>query len=151
LVFVLISLALAVLLPQLSQRRITALRNEVNLYADPARQRVTAIQLYLAKGIGQRRAYAFNHDSALIRSLQSTRSRREDAGRELVRYTHALDGVTAGRLAAFATRLEQLDHNLDSAAATWDLTQRPPAAIPGVGRDFGRIQATADSLGLALD
>src|SRR3954470_2728269 len=55
LILVLLSLAFAVLLPQLSQRRITTLRNEVNLYADPARQRLTATQLYLMRGVGQRR------------------------------------------------------------------------------------------------
>jgi hypothetical protein len=89
------------------------IRNEVNLYADPARQRVANIQLYLTRGIAQRRAYAFSHDSALIVNLQSTRMRREDAERELVRYTHELDGMGMSRLEPFALRLERLDRPLD--------------------------------------
>jgi PAS domain S-box-containing protein len=151
LVFVLLSLALAVLLPQLSQRRITALRNEVNLYADPARQRVATIQLYLTRGIAQRRAYAFSHDSALIANLQSSRIRREDAERELVRFTRALDGTDLPRLEPFALRLEQFDHALDSTVGTLDLTRRPAGAIPAIQTGYSQIQATADTLGLALD
>ena len=151
LVFVLLSLGLAVLLPQLSNRRITALRSEVNLYADPARQRVAVIQLYLSRGISQRRAYEFSHDSALITSLRSSQTRREDAERELIRYTHALDGMGAPKLERFATRLERLDRALDSTVSALDLAKRPAASAAAVRRGSDEIQATADSLGLALD
>lgn len=151
LVFVVLSLALAVLLPQLSQRRINALRNEVNLFADPARQRVADIQLYLTRSIAQRRAYEFSHDSTLISRLQSMRLRREDAERELVRYTHALDRTGAPELEPFARRLESLDHALDSTVRTFDLSRTPAVAVPALRTTFGQIQATADSLALALD
>jgi PAS domain S-box-containing protein len=151
LVFVLLSLALAVLLPQLSQRRITTLRNEVNLYADPARQRVADIQLHLARGIAQRRAYAYSHDSALIVNLESSRMRREDAERELLRYARALDATGVPRLEPFALRLERLDRALDSTVGTLDLSGRPVGAIPAIRAGYGPIQATADSLALALD
>src|SRR6185312_11662035 len=66
LILVLLSLTFAVVLPQLSQRRVTTLRNEINLYADPAHQELTAIQLYLTRGAQQRRGYNLTHEERFL-------------------------------------------------------------------------------------
>src|SRR4051812_31338417 len=84
LVFVLVSLAFAVLLPQLSQRRVRTLHDEINLYADPARQELTAIQLYLTRGTTQRRAYVLTRDARLMTLYETSRRRRYDAEQALL-------------------------------------------------------------------
>jgi PAS domain S-box-containing protein len=150
LVVVLLCLALAVLLPQLTHRRVATLRDEVNLYADPARQRLTQVQLDLAHGAGQRRGYAVTHDSVLVRLFESTRLRRQDAERDLVRYVHELEGANAGRLSAYASRIQELDRKLDSIVVAGDPLS-PAANLAGLRDIFQRVQATADTLASALD
>lgn len=151
LVLVLLSLTFAVLLPQLSQRRTTRLRNEINLFADPARQRLTLVQLYLTRGVTYRRGYLLTHNSRLIKLSDDSRLLRQDAERSLVRFGHMLDGARAGRLTRLAIRLQELDKELDSAAAS---TERP--YVPGSGftmfrKQLERVQAVGDSLGFAID
>src|SRR5256885_3027227 len=65
LVLVLLSLALAMLLPRLVQRRITRLRNEINQLAEPARQHVLEIQLAFAVQASDARGYLLGGDEAL--------------------------------------------------------------------------------------
>jgi PAS domain S-box-containing protein len=151
LVFVLLSLAFAVVLPQLSQRRVRTLRDEINLYADPARQQLTAIQLYLTRGVTQRRAYAVTRDDRLMRLYETSRRRRYDAEQALVRAVRMLDGGRAGLLTVHALRLRQLDFELDS-SFTLD-APRPlnKAQFHDWRARSGRIQALSDTLADAID
>lgn len=151
LVFVLLSLTFAVLLPQLSQRRTTRLRNEVNLYADPARQRLTAIQLYLTRGVTFRRGYLLTHNPRLIKFSDDSRLLRQDAERNLVRFGHMLDGARAGKLTRLAIRLEEADRDLDSAAASTERPVKPGAGFATFRKPLERVQVIADSLALAID
>ena len=151
LVLVLLSLAFAVLLPQLSQHRVAALRNEVNSYADPARQELTAVQLYLTRGGQQRRGYSLTHEERYRELAESTRQLRLSAERDLIRNTHVLDGSHRPRLTVLAMRLQQLDAELDSMVV---LQTHPTLTTGWIGDLRARnahVQSLADSLGKAID
>jgi len=151
LVFVLVSLAFAVLLPQLSQRRVRTLRDEVNLYADPARQQLTAIQLYMTRGATQWRAYTVTRDPRLMRLYETSRRRRYNAEEALLRATRVLDGGKDRVLTVHALRLQHLDLELDSALAL--LTDRivSKEQFQAYRARSGRIQALSDTLADAID
>ncbi len=151
LVLVLLSLAFAVLLPQLSQHRVNAIRNEINLYADPARQELTAIQLFLTRGAQQRRGYNLTHEERYRTLADETQRRRLEAERDLIRYAHALDGARRTKLTVLATRLQQLDRELDSAVVLETQPTLNAIHISALRGRGARIQALADSLGSAID
>jgi PAS domain S-box-containing protein len=151
LVLVLIALTFAVLLPQLSQRRVTALRNEINAFADPARQELTAIQLYLTRGGQQRRGYNLTHEERYRALAEATQQRRLVAERDLIRYAHMLDGPHQPKLTVLATRLQQLDRELDSVVVFEQHPTLTAGWISSVRARGARIQAIADTLGSAID
>src|ERR687883_255060 len=74
-VVVVLSLALAILLPRLAEQRIERLRNEINDVADPARLRVAQIQLEIALEASQRRGYLLTGDEELDRQFEISRRR----------------------------------------------------------------------------
>jgi len=69
LVLVVASLAIALLVPRLAQRRVNRLRDDINLFADPARTDVAAIELDLALEAAARRGYALTGDAQLAREI----------------------------------------------------------------------------------
>src|SRR5215471_8250924 len=74
LVVVVLSLALAIVLPRVAERRIERLRNEINDVADPARLRVAQIQLEIALEASQRRGYLLAGDAELERQFDLSRT-----------------------------------------------------------------------------
>lgn len=149
LVFVLVTLVLAILLPRFTQRRVARLRDEINNYADPARLRVTDIQLQLALQGSQRRGFLLSGDPALAREFERSREHRVLAERELFTYAQHLD--TAGRagLTSYVSRLARANSSLDSALAGGTVVAAP--ALNTQRADFVAIQRLSDTLGTKID
>jgi signal transduction histidine kinase len=114
LVVVVVALALATLLPHLAERRVARLRDEINNFADPARLRVTGIQLELALQGSQRRGFLLTGDKALAAEFEATRQRRIRAEHELLDYSRRLDETGAARLTVYVARLLRAARSLDS-------------------------------------
>src|SRR4051812_13539747 len=150
-VFVLLSLAFAVLLPQLSQRRVAKLRNEISGYTDPARQRLTSVQLYLTRGAAQQRGYALTREERYLKLADSSRARRADAERELIRYAHALDGSRHTKLTELATKLQRLDREVDSMVTLEGAAPMGPSHLSALRARGARLQLLADTLGRGID
>src|SRR5689334_21897277 len=91
LILVIATLTVAVLLPRFSQRRVSRLRDEINNVADPARLRVTGIQLELALQGSQRRGFLLSGDKALVTEFEQSRQRRIREEQELFGYARRLD------------------------------------------------------------
>ena len=149
LVVVVISLALAIALPRVGERRTERLRNEINDVADPARLRVAQIQLEIALEASQRRGYLLAGDAELERQFDLSRTRRRDAEEDLVAYAQRLDTRGSTRLATAATKIQTLDEGLDSLISTSGSASA--ATLDEQRRRFVIIQNSADSLGATID
>lgn len=66
LAFVLLSLLALVIVPVLVQRRIDALRDQVEFVVEPARENVTTIQYFLARQMSALRGYMVAQDPAFL-------------------------------------------------------------------------------------
>lgn len=117
LILVLLALGLAIVIPRLTHRRIAELRNDINNVADPARLRVTEIQLEMALEGSQRRGYLLTGDEALAKQFELSRQRRIAAERDLLGYSVAIDKWGRPGLSGDVQRLIGLDHNVDSLVA----------------------------------
>ena len=149
LVLVLLSLALAVLLPRLTQRRIARLRNDINEVADPARLRIAEIELDLASEGSQRRGFLLTGDRKLEEEFALTRQHRVAAERDLLALVHRLDENASGSLPRYANRLAQLDSSLDSVIATHgDVSS---FAMDKQRDRFVAIQRISDTLSRKID
>ena len=149
LVVVVLSLALAIVLPRLGERRIERLRNEINDVADPARLRIAQIQLEIALEASQRRGYLLAGDAELERQFDLSRTRRRDAEEDLVTYAQRLDTRGSTRLARAATKIQTLDEGLDSLLSVDGATSA--TTLDEQRRRFVVIQNSADSLGATID
>lgn len=149
LVVVVLSLALAIVLPRIGDRRIERLRNEINDVADPARLRVAQIQLEIALEASQRRGYLLAADAELERAFDLSRTRRRDAEEDLLAYAQRLDTGGSTKLAQAAMKIQALDQGLDSMISV----SRPTSAstLDEQRRRFVTIQNSADSLGATID
>ncbi|HKW46523.1 MAG TPA: HAMP domain-containing sensor histidine kinase [Gemmatimonadaceae bacterium] len=144
-----LSLALAIVLPRLAERRIARLRNEINDVADPARLRVAQIQLEIALEASQRRGYLLAGDAELERQFDLSRTRRRDAEEDLLSYAERLDTRGSTRLARAAMKIQALDQGLDSLISIGG--PRSAATLDEQRRRFLVIQNSADSLGATID
>ena len=149
LVLVLLSLALAVLLPRLTQGRIARLRNDINDVADPARLRIAEIELDLAMEGSQRRGFLLTRDPRLEQEFAATRQHRIVAEKHLLTLTRRLDTTASGTLSEHAKRLAQLDSSLDSVIATHgDASEQ---ALDKQHEQFVAIQRVSDTLAAKID
>ena len=146
-VLVLVSLISAIVVPRVAEDRVTALRNEINDVADPARLQVTDILLDLALEGSQRRGYLLSDDNALGREYAVTRSRRLDAERRLAEYVSRLDEPAGKRLTSSVTELRALTQRLDSLVSA----SASSAALDEQRRIFLTIRQRADRIGAAID
>jgi len=151
LILVLVSLSLAILLPRVTQRRIARLRNEINNVADPARLRVTEVQLDLAHEGSARRGFLLTGDQQLANEFAVARNHRRTAERQLLDLTRRLDSGRSGTLSSLATLVQVLDDQLDSLVGRVDARTASSATLDQQRQRFGIIQRSADSLGLAID
>ena len=151
LVLVLISLALAVLLPRVTQRRITRFRNEINQLAEPARQRVMEIQLAFAVQASDSRAYRLTGDEGLPSQVAASRIRRRAAEQQLLAMVRQLDDQRSPDLTRGATMLLDLDNGLDSLMSVAASRPASSAALADQRRHGLLIKAVADSLGAAIE
>ena len=149
LIFVLVTLLLALLLPQFTQRRVAVLRDDINNFADPARLRLTDIQLQLALQGSQRRGFLLSGDQALAREFERSRERRVLAERELLGYARHLDQNGAARLTSYITRLARADSSLDSVVASG--TVESARAMDAQRAAFVAIQHLSDTLATKVD
>jgi signal transduction histidine kinase len=149
LILVLVTLLIAVVLPRFTQRRVDRLRDEINNFADPARLRVTDIQLQLALQGSQRRGFLLSRDPALVQELQRSRERRVLAEHELLGYVRRLDANGGARLTSLVTRLAHADSALDSVVATG--TDLSPTALNAQHDSFIGIQRLSDTLATKID
>jgi signal transduction histidine kinase len=148
-VVVVLSLALAILLPPLSERRIARLRSEINDVADPARLHVAQIQLEIVLEESQRRGYLLARDDELERQSERSRARRREAEQDLYAYAQRLDMPGSMNIARSAMRIQALDRGLDSLISTGG-----PASAAMLDEQrlrFAVIQRAADSLGAKID
>lgn len=149
LILVIVTLVVAVLLPRFSQRRVARLRDEINNLADPARLRVTGIQLDLALQGAQRRGYLLTGDKALATEFQQSRERRVREEKELLVYALRLDRSGQAGLTANVSRLTKSAGTLDSAvAASADVSA---GALDAQHDAFVDIQRLSDSLATKID
>ena len=148
-IFVLVTLVIAILLPQFTQRRVARLRDDITTYADPARLRVTDIQLQLALEGSQRRGFLLSGDTALAREFERTRERRVLAERQLLTYVQHLDINDGAGLTSYVTRLAHATSSLDSALAGGKVVTVP--ALNAQRSDFLAIQRLSDTLATKID
>src|SRR5689334_16705803 len=149
LILVLVTLVLAVLLPRFTQRRIARLRDDINNFADPARLRVTDVQLQFALEGSQRRGFLLSGDQTLAEEFNRSRQRRLVAERELLTYAGHLDENGSARLINYVTRLARADSSLDSAVAT--SASVSPIAADSQRAEFVAIQRLSDTLATKID
>lgn len=150
-VLVLVSLGFAVALPPLTQPRIIRLQKEINDVADPARLRLTEIQLDLALEAAQRRGYLLTGDEQMTKHFIESRARRRNEERQLLEYAQRLDRAGSSELARSAAKIKDLDRDLDSLVAAGFSHSVSAAALQEQRRRFLVIQAVADSFGAAID
>jgi PAS domain S-box-containing protein len=151
LVLVLVSLALAILLPRLAQRRITRLRNDINQLAEPARQHVMEIQLAFAVQASALRGYLLTADETLSTRVVASRARRHVAEQQLLTEVRGLDAPRSSGLTRAATRLLDLDNSLDSIMSLAAGRATSAAALADQRRHWLAIEAVADSLEAAVE
>ncbi|HEX4469974.1 MAG TPA: HAMP domain-containing sensor histidine kinase [Gemmatimonadaceae bacterium] len=149
LVVVVVSLALAILLPRLAEHRIARLRTEINDLADPARLRIAQIQLEIALEASQRRGYLLGGDTALEQQFDRSRTRRREAERDLLTYTQRLDARGSTHLARAAVKIQALDRGLDSLISIGGAASA--TTLDDQRLRFKVIQKSADSLGAIID
>ena len=149
LVVVIVSLALAILLPRISEHRTARLRTEINDLADPARLRIAQIQLEIALEASQRRGYLLGGDTALEEQFARSRTRRREAEADLFTYARRLDAAGSTHLARAALKIQALDQGLDSLISIGG-----PASATTLDDQrvrFKVVQTSADSLGTMID
>ena len=83
LTFVLLSLLALVIVPVLLQRRIDALRDQVEFVVEPAREHVTTIQYFLARQMSALRGYMVAQDSAFLNRYRAMAEEQQAVQREL--------------------------------------------------------------------
>lgn len=81
--FVLLSLLALVVVPVLVQRRIDALRDQVELVVEPARENVTTIQYFLARQMSALRGYMVAEDSSFLDRYRVLVEEQQAVQREL--------------------------------------------------------------------
>jgi PAS domain S-box len=133
------------------QSRISRLRNEINNVADPARLRITEIQLDVALEASQRRGYLLTRDAELERQFALSRAHRREAERQLINHAHRLDEAESPRLARSAIRMRDLDRGLDSLLSAGAPASVSAASLLEQRRRFLGVQALGDSLSAAID
>ena len=109
LVLIVVSLAAAIALPWVVERRLTALWTEVSDVADPARTLVAEIQAAVGLEMAGTRGFVITQDRSYQDVYAAARARRQAATNELIALTAGLDEAHAA-----AARLGQL---LDAADA----------------------------------
>lgn len=149
LILVVVTLVLAVLLPRVTQRRVSRLRDEINNIADPARLRVTGVQLELALQGSQRRGFLLTRDTSLAKEFEQTRARRLREEQELLAYARRLD--RDGR-AGLTKDVNRLTH----AAAALDALVTASAEVSARSLDaqhdaFVDIRSLSDSIAASID
>ena len=149
LVLVILSLGLAVLLPRLTQRHIGRLRNDINTVADPARLRVTEIQLDLALEGSQRRGFLLTGDQQLESQFELTRQHRVAAEQELLAFARRLDPTGLDALPRYVETLSRLDSSLDSLVAGRGDVSTP--ALDEQRARFVAVQRLSDTLASKID
>jgi signal transduction histidine kinase len=105
---------LAILLPHFTERRVARLRDEINNFADPARLRVTGIQLELALQGSQRRGFLLTGDKNLATEFEASRERRIREERELRDYSRRLDADGTAGVIGYVGQLVRATNSLDS-------------------------------------
>ncbi|MDB4887108.1 MAG: two-component hybrid sensor and regulator [Gemmatimonadetes bacterium] len=149
-VFVLVSLALALLVPRVAQRRVNALRDNINLVAEPARSRVAAIQLDLALEAAARRGYLLTGDVQLAREITASRLRRREAEQQLLALASRLGAPVADEIAALEAPLAAADAQLDSTVVVDRDHPALPANIAAQQQRFDDALAATARLYVAI-
>lgn len=148
---VILSLAFALAIPRVAQRRITHFRNEINDAADPARLNLAEIQLEIAIQASQRRGYLLTGDEQMAQHVTEARVRRIEQEVHLVEFSRQLDTAGSSDLARLAVTIKNLDHDLDSLLSAGFSRSVSAAALGEQRRRFLIIQAVADSLDAGID
>lgn len=149
LALVLLSLTLALLLPRLTQTRIARLRNDINNVADPARLRVTEIDLDLALEGSERRGVLLTRDPTLDSAFNRTRRHRLATEQALLSDTRRLETTDSTRLSGYVAELSILDRGLDSLVAS--RADVSPAALENQRARFLAVQQLSDTLARKID
>jgi PAS domain S-box-containing protein len=149
LTFVLISLTLSVVLPRLTVHRILRLRNEISAEAEPARLRITQIQLDLALEAVQRRGFLLTGNKPIAREESVSRAHRLTAEQQLLQHVRELDGPAASQGTRSVMRLQALDRDLDSLVSTSPAATA--AELDEQRKRFVGIQSLSDSVRTFVD
>lgn len=149
LVLVVFSLAVAILLPRLTQRHIARLRDDINNVADPARLRITEIELDLALEGSQRRGFLLTGDESLEKQFELTRQHRRAAEHDLTLLAHRLDGTGSAGLSRYVETLSNRDSGLDALVATNGNSSA--AALDEQRARFVAVQGLFDTLARKID
>lgn len=149
LIFVVITFVVAIVLPRFSHDRVARLRDEINNIADPARLRVTGIQLELALQGSQRRGFLLSGDKDLVREFNQSRARRIREEQELLAYSLRLDRSGEAGLTAYVSRLTGAAGSLDAViAGSSDVSA---SSLDAQHDAFVDIQSLSDSISTKID
>jgi signal transduction histidine kinase len=149
LILVIVALVLAILLPHFTERRVTRLRDEINNLADPARLRVTGIQLELALQGSQRRGFLLTGDRTLATEFEASRERRIREEHELMAYSAPLDESGRAGLSPQVARLARATRSLDSLVE--NSRDVSAGSLRAQHDGFVAIQLLSDSLARKID
>ncbi len=145
LVLVLLSLALAVLLPRLMQRRIAHLR-DVAYLAEPARLRIARLQLDLVVESAARRGYLLPGYPDLANQLGTAQMERRSVERQLLADARRLDVPPSVALTRAVENLQDLGNRLDSLGSASGIRPQASAALAEQEQCANEIHALSDSL-----
>lgn len=145
--FVLLSLLALVVTPVLVQRRIDALRDEVELVVEPARTKVSATQFYLARQMSALRGYMVAEDPAFLERYAAMVQEEEAVRQELEPLAERLGPDVLSLFSRLDLLSEQWHHR----------SARDPSALLRAGADprieaelYDDIIATAAALDEAI-
>lgn len=150
LVLVLVSLTLAMIVPEVADRRISGLRHEINEVAEPARARVAEIQLDIALEAAARRGFLLTGDAELLQEIGTSRARRVAAQRQLGRYAVRLDPPVRAEAAGLERELRELDAHLDSVVASGAASSAVRATLRQQQGQFTDAFVASQRLGTAI-
>jgi signal transduction histidine kinase len=110
--FVVVALLAVLLLPFPAQRQISALRDEIELRADPARTLTAELRYLLASQTAALRGYLITRDEGRLQRYQELRERERARFEELERLVVPLGTDAVARFAEFRTLAGQWDERV---------------------------------------
>ncbi len=144
---VLVSLTLSVLAPVLLQRRIDAVRAEIDESADPGRTLVTGIQFALAREMSALRGFLLTSRAEFLDVYSQARAREQVTYRQLHPLAHGLGPEVAHEFAELHTLSAEWHRRVDESEVV-RRREASPAFLAGIANEQALYE---QALGAARD